>query len=153
MYTLAKKHLLRTSHRTLKVLAVMLWLIGGVMLARKASELLVEARILDTTSPWIWITILIGIILGGIKAKYLFRKSCKKNLIRIDALPEPKIWQFYRPFFFVFLALMLAAGATLSRLAHGNFPFLLSVAALDLSIATALLGSSFVFWEEKAFAR
>lgn len=153
MFTLTKKHLLRTSHRTLKILAVLLWVIGGMMLVRKAGELLTEAHILQRNSPWIWLTILFGILLGGIKAKYLFRKSCKKNLIRINSLQEPKIWQFYRPFFFFFLALMITTGATLSRLAHGNFIFLLSVAALDLSIATALLGSSFVFWEEKAFAR
>ena len=59
----------------------------------------------------------------------------------------------YRPQFFIFLATMIAIGATLSRAAHGNFPFLLSVAVLDSSIATALLGSSIVFWQEKAFSK
>ena len=44
---------------------------------------------------------------------------------------------------------MIAAGATLSRLAHGNYGFLIGVAILDLSIGTALLGSSFIYRQKK----
>ena len=66
-------------------------------------------------------------------------------------LPQPQLWQFFRPGFFVALAAMIAAGATLSRLAQGSYPFLLTVAALDFSLSTALLGSSLVFWQRKAF--
>ncbi len=153
MINIAKYNGLKTSHRTLKILALLLWITGGAMLIRKASELLFEAHALESTSAWIWLAIVLGIILGGLKAKYLFRKACKKNLVRIDTLQEPKFWQFYRPNFFLFLALMIGTGATLSRLAHGNFPFLLRVALLDLSIATALLGSSIVFWQEKAISK
>jgi len=43
---------------------------------------------------------------------------------------------------------MIVLGATLSRLAHNNFPFLISVAVLDISIATALLLSSHLFWKQ-----
>ncbi|MBT3189237.1 MAG: hypothetical protein HN736_06140 [Anaerolineae bacterium] len=151
MINFAKFQRITTSRRTLKVLALALWMIGGIMLIRKASELVFEAYALASTSLWILFAIIFGVTLGGIKAKYIFRKACKKNLVRIDALEHPKLWQFYRPNFFLFLALMIATGATLSRLAHGNFSFLLGVAILDLSIATALLGSSLVFWQEKAF--
>ncbi len=153
MINTAKPQVFSTSHRMLKILAVLVWLIGGIMLIRKASELIFEAHAINAMSPWIWVAITAGILLGGIKAKFLFRKACKKNLLRIDNLQQPKFWQFYRLGFFFFLALMIATGATLSRLAHGSFPFLLSVAILDLSIATALLGSSPVFLEEKAFSK
>jgi hypothetical protein len=71
-------------------------------------------------------------------------------MARIDGLARPYPWQFFRPGFFVLLAIMISTGATLSRLAHGNSPFLISVAVLDLSIAVALLGSSFVFWQNLA---
>jgi hypothetical protein len=54
---------------------------------------------------------------------------------------------------FFFLALMISAGATLSRVAQDNYLLLCAVAALDLTIAVALLGSSYVFWQQKAFAR
>ena len=153
MINLAKVQTVKISHRTLKILAVLLWLIGGVMLIRKGGELIIEAYALNPASLWIWFAIALGFVLGGLKAKYLFSNACKKNLIRIDALEQPKLWQFYRPGFFLFLAAMIALGATLSRLAHGNFPFLLGVAALDTSLATALLGSSIVFWQEKALAK
>ncbi|MBT3336357.1 MAG: hypothetical protein HN855_04750 [Anaerolineae bacterium] len=153
MINTAKIQVFKTSHRVLKILAVLLWVTGGVMLIRKASELLFEAYALKAASPWLWFAIALGLLFGGIKAKFLFRKACKKNLIRIDALEDPKFWQFYRPYFFLFLALMITTGATLSRLAHGNFAFLLGVAVLDISIATALLGSCTVFLEEKAFAK
>jgi len=153
MTTIAKPQALTTSHRTLKILAVLIWLIGGVMLIRKGGELIVEAYTLNPASLGIWFAIALGFVLGGLKAKYLFRKACQRNLIRIDALEQPKLWQFYRPQFFLFLTLMIVVGAILSRLAHGNYPFLLSVATLDTSIATALLGSSIVFWQERAFAK
>jgi len=48
---------------------------------------------------------------------------------------------------------MIATGATLSRLAHGNFAALLSVAALDIALATALLSSSVIFWTHGLFGR
>jgi len=57
----------------------------------------------------------------------------------------------FRPGFLVFLALMIVTGATLSGLAQGNHSFLLAVAILDISVATALLGSSGVFWKQRAF--
>ncbi len=153
MTTFAKKQTLTTTHRTLKIMAVLVWVIGGVMLIRKGSELLIEAYSLNSIIAWIGFSIALGVILGGLKSKYLFVKSCRKNLARIDALEKPRLWQFYRPKFFLFLTIMIATGVTLSRMAHGSFPFLLSVAALDISIATALLSSSVVYWQEKAFSK
>ncbi len=153
MINLAKTQTITTSHRALKILAALLWLIGGVMLIRKGTELLIEAYALNATPLWMGFAFILGFLFGGLKAKYLFSKACRKNLIRIDGLKQPKIWQFYRPGFFLFLAAMIALGATLSRVAHGNIPFLLSVATLDISLATALLGSSLVFWQEKALLK
>lgn len=153
MINLAKSPVFSTSHRTLKVLAVSVWLIGGVMMVRKASELFLEANALSNTALWVWISVGLGLLIGNIKARFIFRKSCQKNLRRIEALEQPKFWQFYRPQFFMMLAVMISAGVMLSRLAHGNLTFLLGVAVLDLSIASALLISSLVFWEEKAFTK
>ena len=47
---------------------------------------------------------------------------------------------------FLALALMIAAGVILSKMAVGNFIFLIGVAALDLIVGTSLLGSIYVFW-------
>ena len=123
---------------------------GSLLCPVKGSSLLVEAEALRPEQNWPWLAVFAGLFLGGLKAKYLFSKSCRKNLDRIAALERPKLWQFFRPGFFVMLTVMILAGATLSRLAHNNYPFLIGVGALDLSLATALLGSSYVFWKHKA---
>lgn len=145
--------MITASTRTLKILAALLWYIGGIILALKGSNLLIEANTLKPEQNWTWPAIVAGLLIGGLKARYLFSKSCKKNLARIDILNEPKVWQFFRPGFFVFLAIMIMTGITLSRLAHNNYPFLIGVAIFDFSLATALLGSSYIFWKKKAFVK
>lgn len=102
--------------------------------------------------PWPGLAVIAGLSIGAIKARYLFSSVCRKNLDRIASLKRPRVWQFYRLRFFALLGVAIIFGATLSRLAHDNYPFLMAVAILDLSIATALLGSSHVFWQQKAFA-
>ncbi len=141
--------MLTVSRRTLKILAAVVWYIGGIMLVRKSIILLFEARTLRPGSEWIVFIVAVGIIVGVIKAVFIFRRSCRKNLARIDALDTPRIWLFFRPWFFFFLFLMIATGVTLSKTAHGNFPFLIGVATLDLTIGTALLTSSIVFWKQR----
>lgn len=141
------------SIRSLKLSAALVWVIGGIILASKGYSLFAEAVSLKPEASWTWLTVVGGVFLGLLKAKHLFRKVCEKNLARIDSLLNPTALQFYRPGFFVFLAAMIALGAALSRLAHGNYPFLIGVAMLDFSLATALLGSSLVFWEQKAFRK
>jgi hypothetical protein len=140
--------MLVASARSLKILAALVWYAGGIVLLLKGRSLLVEAEALQPEHAWPWLGAVVGLVLGSLKAKFLFSKSCRKNLDRIAALEQPQLWQFYRPGFFVFLVLMITTGATLSRLAHDNYAFLISVATLDISIAIALLGSSYAFWKE-----
>ena len=137
------------SARSLKILAALVWYIGGFVLLLKGTSLLREAEALQPGQIWTWIAVIAGLLIGSVKARFLFSKSCRKNLVRIDGLQHPKIWQFFRPRFFVFLMLMILAGTTLSRLAHGNYPFLIGVAIVDFSISVALLGSSYIFWTHK----
>ncbi len=139
------------SARSLKILAALVWYIGGVVLLLKGASLLLEAEALRPDKTWPWLAVIAGLFLGSVKARFLFSKSCRKNLARIDGLPRPRIWQFFRPQFFVFLVLMILAGATLSQMAHNNYPFLIGVAVVDFSIGIALLGSSYIVWTHKAF--
>ena len=151
--TLQKLLQMKITSHTLKILAALLWYLGGIILGSKGGRLLIEADILKPEQNWVWGAIVSGLLIGGLKAKYLFSVSCKKNLARIDLLDKPKIWQFFRPGFFLFLAIMIVAGVILSRMAHNNYIFLLNVAILDISIATALIGSSYIFWKQKVFSR
>jgi hypothetical protein len=140
------------SARSLNILAALVWYVGGVVLVLKGGSLLAEAEALRPGLAWPWLALAAALLLGGLKARFLFARSCYRNLTRIAALDQPRIWQFYKPGFFLFLALMVSAGATMSRLAQGNYPALIGVAILDLAIAIALLGSSYVFWKRKASA-
>jgi hypothetical protein len=123
------------------------------LLLLKGGSLLVEADALQPEEGWPWLAAVAGLFLGGLKAKFLFNRSCQRNLDRIAALDRPRVWQFFRPGFFAALTVMIFVGATLSRLAHNNYPFLIGVAAVDLNIGVALLGSSYVFWQKKAFVK
>ncbi|ODS33933.1 MAG: hypothetical protein SCARUB_00906 [Candidatus Scalindua rubra] len=145
--------MLTVSTRTLNILATFVWYVGGIVLLLKGGSLLVEAHSLKPEQNWLWLAAVAGPIIGGLKAKFLFSKSCQKNLARISALDQPKIWQLFRPGFFAILVVMILAGATLSRLAHNNYVFLIGVAIIDLGIAIALLGSSYVFWKQKAVVK
>lgn len=135
------------SVRTLKILSAVVWYGGCVVLLFKSWALLKEALFLRPGSAWPWGVVVIGVVLGGLKARYLFSGGCEKNLQRIQSLEQPKIWQFFRKRFFFFLLVMIVLGVSLSRGAHHHFAFLLCVAALDLSIGVALMGSSYMFWK------
>ncbi|TET36226.1 MAG: hypothetical protein E3J69_03965 [Anaerolineales bacterium] len=141
------------SARTLNILAALVWYVGGIRLLQKGIDLLIEAESMSPGLAWPWVAGIVGLALGGLKAKYLFTNSIKKNLIRIDGLSKPKIWQIFSPGFFAALTIMILAGVTLSRMAHNNYPFLIVVAILDIGIAIALLGSSYVYWTQKAFVK
>ena len=90
-----------------------------------------------------------GLVIGFFKGKYIFVKSCRKNVKRINEMQKVKPWLFFKPSFMIALVIMIATGATLSRLAEGNYAALLAVAILDLTISMALFYSSFVYWEKK----
>ena len=139
-----------TTRGILKLLAAITWYTGGIVLLIKGTNLLLEAHALQPGSPWIWLALAAGLLTGMVKAVCLFTHTCAANLARINNLHEPRLWQFYRPRFFIFLALMITLGAFLAKVSHEHFIRLLWVAGLDLSISIALLGSSFVFWQKKA---
>ena len=144
--------MMTVSARTLNILAALVWYAGGIVLLLKGGSLLAEAEALDPGKIWPWLAAILALFLGGWKARFIFGKSIKRNLARIAALDRPRIWQFFSLGFFVALAVMIAAGASLSRLAQGSYPLLIAVAVLDLAIAVALLGSSIIYWQQRAFS-
>jgi hypothetical protein len=135
-----------TSHTRLVILAVLIWYGGTLALLWKTFQLVAEAQSLRPTWLWPALTILVGIVLGVVRGKLLFGKACTRNLVRIAALETPRIWQFFRPFFFALLVGMILLGRILTLLAHDHYAFLLGVAVLDLSIATGLATSGTLYW-------
>ena len=131
------------------ILAGIVWYIGAVMLFRGGLELLDAARELRPGAAWQWLFIVPGIGLGILQAGTLFARSCRKNIQRIRELEDPRLWQFFRPGFFLALVGMISAGILLDFFAQGNYFFMLFVAGLDFALTISLLGSSLVFWTDK----
>ena len=141
------------STRTLNVLAAAFWYSGAIILFTKGITLLLEADALQPGRNGAWLTVVLGLSFGWLKVKFIFRRACLKNLERISLLRAPKIWQCYRPGFMLFLVAMIIIGSTLSRMAHGNYPFLIAMVIVDFSLATALFGSGTVFVQQQAFKK
>jgi hypothetical protein len=144
-------HPVRVSQPTLIILAAFVWYSGGIALIFKGSALIKSAHLMDPQSMWAYASGLAGILAGLIKGKFLFSKACSKNVKRIRALEDPHIWHCFRPGMLLFLAIIIPTGAWMSKASAGNYTLLCLVGALDLSISFALLSSSIVFWELKAF--
>lgn len=135
----------------LRLFAAITWLGGGFSLFVKGGRLLFQAQGLEPEGSATLAALVAGGLIGLVKAQWLFIPACRRNLERIDQLPHPRPWQFFRPTFFLALALMISAGALFSHLSQGNYRALVGVAALDLSVATGLLISSSCFLTHPAF--
>lgn len=133
----------------LKVIAGLVWFSGAVVLLIKGGSLLLQALALRPDSLWTWLAIPAGLVIGGIKTELIFERACVRNLERIAGLQQPRIWQAYRPGFYLFLTTMIILGGTLSRLAEGNYAGLLAMALLDFSLATALAAGGRPFWTHR----
>ena len=133
--------------KTLKILALLVWYIGFIALSLKSYKLFAEAYTIDSNLYYLIFFLLMGFLLSLLKTKYIFIKSCQKNLQRIEQLKEPKIWQFYRVGFFLFLVGVISLGAFLSHKASGDYYFLISVGVVDMALALALFFSGFEFFK------
>nr|WP_320114158.1 hypothetical protein [uncultured Desulfuromonas sp.] len=134
-------------HQHLNLLAALIWYGGSMALFAKSGELILAA---EELCPELWHHWLVpggGVLLGGIKGHWIFRRACLKNRRRIRRLRQPRPWQCYRAVFYLMLAVMISAGALLSAWAQGSYPGLIAVATLDMSLAVGLLYGSQEFWK------
>ena len=137
--------LLRTTQIHLVKLAALVWYTGVFVLLYKSTGMFIEALNSGAPVSVVVAAIIIGLVIGMIKAKYLFIHICQKNIKRIFGLTSPMIWQFYRVRFFFFLFLMITLGNYAYRLSSGSIFLLLALSTLELSISTALLISGKCF--------
>jgi len=143
---------MKASRYILIIIAAIVWYSGGIVLLLKGGALIKSAYLIDAQSYGTFTAALVGVAAGLLKGKFLFSKSCQKNIERIRALTRPRIWQFLRPGMLIFLAVMIPAGVWMSSSAAGNYTLLCLVGALDLSISFALLTSSMIFWKFGVFS-
>ena len=141
--------MLTVSKSTLKIVSGLVWFSGAIVLLLKGASLFEQAIASKPGEAWSWLAVAAALLIGGVKARYLFGGFCRKNLNRIAALDDPQLWQAFRPGFYLFLTAMVLLGAIFSRLAIGSYPALMALVVLDISIAVALLGSFWVFWQDR----
>jgi hypothetical protein len=139
---------LAVSKSTLKIVSGLVWFSGAIVLLLKGASLFEQAIAFKPGETWSWLAVAAALLIGGVKARYLFGGFCRKNLNRIAALDDPQLWQAFRPGFYFFLTAMVLLGAIFSRLAIESYPALMALVILDISIAVALLGSFWVFWQD-----
>ena len=121
--------------------AALVWMTGVAVLLFKSSRIFMDAAGLGAPGPAVAGAVVVGFVLGLVKGMFMFVPICLKNINRIMALTSPKVWQFYRNRFFVFLLLMVSFGQWAQAAAEGHRFWMLSLAALELSVGTALLFS------------
>jgi len=139
--------LITVSHKTVKTASALIWYTGSLILIAKGGSLLVESYMIAQNTLWLCAAVITALLIGILKGELIFVKNCRNNLERIDKIREPRLYQCFKPTFWVFMGGMIGLGAVLSRLSHGSFYLLTAVAVLDLSIASALLWSSRIFWK------
>ena len=137
---------MKTSQQTLILISAGIWFVGGICLLVKGGALIKHAYLLNTASVWTAIALIGGGLAGLAKSRLLFKRTCLKNIQRIKTVPAPRVWQCFRPGMLIFLAVVIPAGAWMSRVAAGQYVMLCGVGALDISVGIALLESSRVFW-------
>lgn len=142
------RQLLSCEKISLVRLAGLVWFVGVIVLLFKSSGIFIETVNIGAPFALTVTAVMSGLAIGAIKAKYLFIRLCRQNIKRIYALNSPKIWQFYRPRFFIFLFLMIAFGKYAYHISDTNCYLLLLLATLELSISTALLISIKCFWNK-----
>ena len=138
------------SSRFVKGLAALVWHVGAVALLAKGTRLLMDAEALDPGRLWLWLVPPAALLIGLLKARFLMLPAARANIVRIDALERPRVWQLYRPGFLVFLVANIVLAKWLIAKSEGHYTGMLLSAAMALTIGIALLGSSFVWWSSKA---
>jgi len=104
---------LAVSKSTLRIVSGFVWFSGAIVLLLKGASLFAQAITLKPGEPWSWLAVAAALLIGGAKAQYLFGGFCRKNLDRIADLDDPRLWQAFRPGFYVFLTTMILLGAFL----------------------------------------
>ena len=125
------------------------WIFVGVFLIIRGIALYALAvSEQDATINEVFISVILGSIVGGVKGKFILAKTAKKNKARINGLKEPvKIGQTYAKSFYGFILGMMGLGFLL-RAMNESIGGYLVVGGIYCGIGMALMVSSLVYWNK-----
>jgi hypothetical protein len=137
--------------RLLKI-AGLIWIVVGLFLIYRGSDLYNLAVIEQNTSKeTLIISIILGVVIGIIKGKFVLSKTALRNRNRINQLVSPlSIHQIFSgPFYGLILGMMLLG--FLLREFNSYLGGYVVVASIYCGIGMALIAASSVYWKNDPF--
>lgn len=131
-------------------LAALVWLVGVLATGETGTNLLVDAqRRYDNKDMWIVYTCwALSVAVGLTFAHLLFVPIFKKNLVRILALEDPRIYQFFRMRFWFMLIFFDGSIYLVTKLFAKDELSHALIGALDFSVCVSLSVSGFLYFTE-----
>mgnify|MGYP001373881187 CR=1 FL=1 len=136
------------SKNNLIYIAGSIWVIVGVFLIYRGLHLYqLAANEQHSTQTAVIISVVVGLIIGAIKGRFVLSKTAQRNRTRIQNLEPPvKIHQVFAKPFYGFIFGMMLLGVLL-RTMNEYLGGYVVVAAIYCGVGAALIVSSFVYWK------
>ena len=127
--------------------AGLIWIIvGGGLIYRGSGLYDLAATEQNTSKETIIFSLILGVVLGIVKGKFVLSKTARRNRDRINQLTPPlKIHNIFSGPFYGFIAGMIALGFLL-RTFNTYLGGYVVVAAIYCGIGMALIAASYVYW-------
>ncbi|CAE7325736.1 hypothetical protein AK812_SmicGene1421 [Symbiodinium microadriaticum] len=127
-------------------------LIGAGLLARGRGYLQQAVNIDGASSRAVTTSVVLGLLLGLAKGRFVLSKVAIKNIRRIESLQDPKPWQIFSLKFYPLMLGMMGLSVALRKLFRSGFAGgMVTYGGLVSGIGTALFVSAFAYWFEDAF--
>ena len=128
--------------------AGLIWIIVGLFLIYRSSDLYNLAVIEQNTSKGtLIISVILGVVIGIIKGKFVLSKTALRNRNRINQLVPPiRIHQIFSGAFYGLIAGMMALGFLLREF-NAYLGGYVVVASIYCGIGMALIAASSVYWK------
>lgn len=155
---------MQVSHRTLLILSGMIWLAVGIFLTQLGVNLLSEilnpnsmtkTAFIYSLAGWMggldqafFCLVMIALVVGFAKGKFILAKSAQKGVERIQQMPNPSpITKIYNARYYILLGGMMGLGMIIKVLGVPND----IRGPIDLAIGFALLNGSKVYFRQAFF--
>ncbi len=147
---------MRVSANTLKRIAGTVWLLVGLGLSITGLRFVFgrHDRGENYTPIWIAIALALGGLIGILKGRYVLSVTARRNIKRIRALRDPRIWQVFTGTFALVILGMIGLGRWLRTLAeNGWLGGYLGVGGLYFGIGSGLVVASWAYFAPPVPAR
>lgn len=136
--------------RHLLVLAGSLWGVIGLFLIVRGTQMYhLAVNEQKATLIGVGVSVVLSLILGGVKGLLVLSKTARRNRSRIEDLDPPvKIHQVFPKPFYILIPGMMLLGLLL-RTWNGLFGGYVVVAAIYCGIGIALITASREYWKEE----